>query len=802
MKQTIRLWSSLLLLILCCSCTQKPPDNIPSSFPNSVVTDTTSPHSSENVVMIDLSKEPVLDKKTLNIPVPNFLTDEQQLLYRNACQIYADTFAFDTSQIDLKWLEDSIQYKEVEIDGVPYLLAQGRYARWADFDALIHSVFTNTCWNIHNNSDNLTYYVEYDGQLAFFRANKGESTTYNPYFSDEFELVSQTDEEIVFNVIGHYNIERPGSNPEKYNIVLSNGYDYTKEFPIRLVLTDSGWRVDSFYWPADHAGLSDEFPPIFVSLDPREEPPLDERAKTIAVPKFLTQELQELYRRANHMYRLVNGADTSWIEDFDSSRRYEDSGKIVEINGYTYYLACGRYSYWEEFDSIIHSLFTDELWQKINNLDGKRNTYENYEGRMCYINAARGGGYYHRGDVPDEFELISMSKDEIVFNLIGHYEMFPHNDEDVFYTAAFTIRMVRTEDGWRFDKFHDTLADEVSENDPRANFAEQEEVFLLPVYSNTLESGSSDYYYIDEDGILYMWGKPDSGHLVGGTFEDGPRVLMENAAGIYVGTWGTVLAVDKDGTLWGLDDGLTNFSELNPAYKKNKTEGPVWLMDDVAMVSVSYYSHVYILKRDGSLWHWTTGASGFPGFLYGWTDPDNPGKPKGEALTKIMDDVIYTKASGECGWAVTSDGTVWEWSVVEGFVNLHSIIDNGVYVTSGWANSKFAITEEGDLVGWFYESCRDENNQYYYVYHEPELVLTDVIHVDDSFALRTDGTLWNIGKWPEENISLILDGVEHFGLGFSNQLLVKMDDGTIQYVTLDDESLPTAQQIYPGQQFL
>ena len=88
---------------------------------------------------------------------------------------------------------------------------------------------------------------------------------------------------------------------------------------------------------------------------------------------------------------------------------------------------------------------------------------------LHFIWASR-GMYYYNDTIPDEFELISRNEDEIIFTLTGHFSA-PwdaageageglQSDSEYEYTIAFPMKLVRTENGWRFAEFHSASADQ------------------------------------------------------------------------------------------------------------------------------------------------------------------------------------------------------------------------------------------------------------------------------------------------------------------------------------------------------
>ena len=234
---TLALPGCLALLLTACQS-----QGVPATSPSPV---------QEPAVSIPLNEE------AQAIPVPSFLDEEQQTLYRQAYSLYSHMFGGETTAIEYPELEpeqavDWSEYETVELDGMLYYVSRGPFADWADFDAAVHAVFTDTFWAEKNA---YSIYREWEGKLCFLDASRGAGYYYNEYFPDEFVLESQTDSEIDFTLIGHYSPvwPREGESYEERDARLAREYDYTLEFPIRMVLTEEGWRFEEF-----HAALADE----------------------------------------------------------------------------------------------------------------------------------------------------------------------------------------------------------------------------------------------------------------------------------------------------------------------------------------------------------------------------------------------------------------------------------------------------------------------------------------------------------------------------------------------------------------
>lgn len=230
-------------------------ENSPSASPQSTYIPTTTPTTSEEVFNETPLDEPPLSNADLAIAVPEFLTSEQQELYRRAYSLYEHLLG-DSIEYAETLDEPLGNYETVTVGDNTYLVSQGRYADWSYFDAVIHSVFTDAFWEKRNDANSgYSLHIEHNGKHCFLDTSIGMGYYYNENFPDEFRLDKQTDQSIEFTLIGHYSPVWPrnGENPEQRDERRSREYDYTLEFPIRMVLTDSGWRFDEF-----HTSLVDE----------------------------------------------------------------------------------------------------------------------------------------------------------------------------------------------------------------------------------------------------------------------------------------------------------------------------------------------------------------------------------------------------------------------------------------------------------------------------------------------------------------------------------------------------------------
>ena len=167
---------------------------------------------------------------------------------------YLMAFGGDTSMIN-DWIaagEDAPppEKKTIEQNGMIYKAGYGRWAEWEGFDRYVHTLFTDTCWTALNERSGVPVYIEYDGRMYYLDAAMGNSE-YNANFPDEYRVKRQSDEAVEFTVIGHYSdpFLRDGETAEERDLRLADGYDYILEFPIQIVLTTDGWRLNRFASP-------------------------------------------------------------------------------------------------------------------------------------------------------------------------------------------------------------------------------------------------------------------------------------------------------------------------------------------------------------------------------------------------------------------------------------------------------------------------------------------------------------------------------------------------------------------------
>ena len=191
-----------------------------------------------------------LSEEALAQPVPEFLDEEQQTLYRRAYDLYCTLFAADTYAIGYLGGGEPEEGSWEQVDGEGRHRAGGKYARWADFDALVHSVFTDRFWQEKNNSTTPAVYGEKDGELYYLDFSFLTDPNYNPEMGPTFTLLDRTDDEIYFHMtcyyLNPYRADGMDKKGDEWRAWLKSNYEYTITYPMLLVRTEDGWRFDEF----------------------------------------------------------------------------------------------------------------------------------------------------------------------------------------------------------------------------------------------------------------------------------------------------------------------------------------------------------------------------------------------------------------------------------------------------------------------------------------------------------------------------------------------------------------------------
>lgn len=238
MKRWILLLCCILLALSVTGCTGENSSSGSSSEPSSSQTQLQEdPVDPETAAALELVAE-------ADCEVPDFLTEEQQTLYRKAYTAYKQ-FALYTDGFG------STEYNPVTVEEYDnsFCVGNGSITTWKDYETAMLGLFTpdyleelNLTVTELEDGTTLRYahFADYQGQLAYSDGARGSNNAYIP--PDTFELISQTEDEIRFYVIGTYHAEE--ENEE--GMLVWTDETTQKKYEIVLTHTENGWRFSQF----------------------------------------------------------------------------------------------------------------------------------------------------------------------------------------------------------------------------------------------------------------------------------------------------------------------------------------------------------------------------------------------------------------------------------------------------------------------------------------------------------------------------------------------------------------------------
>lgn len=203
----------------------------------------------------DIKDEPYLSSQDLQVPVPDFLTDEQKLLYLRAYKmmlIRIGTYAIDDTQYFPCDNPDTTRtYTDtISVDGYEYTPALNHYRQWDSFYSTLRGIFTAGFLDSDYLSfDGVTYFRPIEGNMYYISTERGFDPGYNQdSTSMDFTLQEETPDKIVIQVTATYAIDESSSQAFR-QAVLDGLISNTKNYSITLVRSDDGWRFSQFNVP-------------------------------------------------------------------------------------------------------------------------------------------------------------------------------------------------------------------------------------------------------------------------------------------------------------------------------------------------------------------------------------------------------------------------------------------------------------------------------------------------------------------------------------------------------------------------
>lgn len=172
----------------------------------------------------------------------SFLTEEQQQLYTFALDNGYGLFGMGSN---LMYVMGYQQYRDTSTGNTINVLG-GSYelyeANYDEFLERVHKVFTDNCLAL---TDFAAKFKEYEGEVAVHATMsddmvEGTTRQVNEAYPDTYRPVQSSENQVEFILISHY--DRNG-----WNNVDDPMDVYTIEYPIRMIKTADGWRLDEFH---------------------------------------------------------------------------------------------------------------------------------------------------------------------------------------------------------------------------------------------------------------------------------------------------------------------------------------------------------------------------------------------------------------------------------------------------------------------------------------------------------------------------------------------------------------------------
>lgn len=209
----------------------------------------------ENIPPTDAAQEPPLSQQDLQVPAPDFLPEDLQLLYRRAYKmliIRIGTYAIDvTDYFPCDTPDTSLTYwDQLTFDGHSYAPALNYYQSWDLFYTTLDSIFTKEFLGTsYLSSDGTVYFRPVDGRLYYLPTERGFAPAYDQDTTKmDFVLLNKTPDQIDIQVTATYAVDE-NANQAFRQAWLDGLVSNTETYTISLQRHENGWRFSQFDVP-------------------------------------------------------------------------------------------------------------------------------------------------------------------------------------------------------------------------------------------------------------------------------------------------------------------------------------------------------------------------------------------------------------------------------------------------------------------------------------------------------------------------------------------------------------------------
>lgn len=210
----------------------------------------------ENTPSADAAQEPPLSQQDLQVPAPDFLPEDLQLLYRCAYKmmiIRIGTYAIDATNFFPCDTPDTSRtyWDQLTIDGKSYAPALNHYQSWDLFYSTLDSIFTKEFLETSylSSKKGTILFRPVDGRLYYLPTERG----YGPGYEQEttqmdFVLLNKTPDQIDIQVNVTYAVDE-NANQAFRQAWLDGLISNTDSYTISLRQQENGWRFSQFDVP-------------------------------------------------------------------------------------------------------------------------------------------------------------------------------------------------------------------------------------------------------------------------------------------------------------------------------------------------------------------------------------------------------------------------------------------------------------------------------------------------------------------------------------------------------------------------
>lgn len=305
--------------------------------------------------------------------------------------------------------------------------------------------------------------------------------------------------------------------------------------------------------------------------------------------------------------------------------------------------------------------------------------------------------------------------------------------------------------------------------------------FSLKDYHITSRHTASDYYYIDESGVLWGIGKNEFGQLGTGTcgeeeYYEKPVKIAEHVVSVDA-SWNNYFCIflTESGELYGIGLNYSGLllgkgseSNVYSQYDFQKVTEPVLLMTDVVYARAGMEC-IVALQTDQTAYWWgqyapLTHSRVYGGFSDYWKmedDVSNPVKMFASEPMKIMDHCRYITTGDLTGAAISETGELYTW----GF-NIYGQCAATV-TEDDFVRTPLKVMDDVKMV-WLDRIVFNDPKNW-----SSEYVRFDTDYEYHTFVLKEDDTLFAVGlnmgnkeKWTEVNGDLVESRVQRYGDSF------------------------------------